>query len=247
MTSKDPVFTWQNTSTILQVMNTLLTSASASIFSSLTIFSTMRSARGRNMVWESFSSCAEMACTTNHSAQLVILQEQSWNVWNVSDCAPIPASPDSWLTKSSRDSSGQFYTRPYLPAKGRDAVVNILIIILIVYFLNYKWCTKATAVLVCRQIWTRKLLPAASSYTPPHERRPWRGESDTPRWAEPSSLPLRTASQPTPLFATDAKWDTESLQDVGKSCVCVDVCVLTAMHLSVEYSERLQWVVISGL
>ena len=38
----------------------LLTSASASILSSFTIFSTILSARGRNIVFERFSSCADI-------------------------------------------------------------------------------------------------------------------------------------------------------------------------------------------
>lgn len=179
----------QNPAKLIRATAILLTSASASILSSLTIFSTMRSARGRNMVWASFSSCAEMAWTT----ELMCHHQNKQNmqrIWNKKNLHT-PASPDSWPTRSNMDSWGQFYTRPFLPVEDEDEVT---IVALSLHYIHTLACLYWDA--------DPGLSPAASSCTPPHERKPWRGESDTPHWEEPFSQQLHTAWWPTQLWRT---------------------------------------------
>lgn len=55
----------------------------------------------------------------------------------------LPASPDSWQTRSNMDSWGRFYTRPFLPVKGEDAV-NIVSIY--IHLFNHQQSTNVTAV-----------------------------------------------------------------------------------------------------
>lgn len=68
--------------------------------------------------------------------------------------------------------------------------------------------------------------PAASSYTPPPGRKPWRGGSDTPRWGGPSSPQPRTALPPTQL------WMTGKVAKVLASLYC---CPFPCVHV---YSRR---------
>lgn len=113
------------------------TSASASIFSSLTIFSTIRSANGRNMVWESFSSCAEMAWNTYDMADvgemywwtlerqfytfiLICIDSSMICIAYASKKIVIPASPSSWPTRSNTGFWGRFYTAPFQPVRSAD-------------------------------------------------------------------------------------------------------------------------------
>lgn len=89
--------------------------------------------------------------------------------------------------------------------------------------------------------------PAASSYTPPHGHKPWRGGSGTPRWGGPSSPQPHTALPPTPLWMTGKLPNMLFFLYRTLFPFHVCACVLTTVHLSVQNSQGLERVVISGL
>lgn len=210
-------------------LQTILTSASASIFSSLTIFSTMRSARGKNMVWASFSSSAEMAYTQRGKK-----------------------TPTTLIHMKTKCSQGCADVWPYLHYQAHDRPE--IIRVLGNDFIQRHPSLESNVLLFSPSVSLRSdcamcsfitiVSPAASSCTPPHGRKPWRGGSGTPRWGGPSSPQPRIASPPAPLWMT-GKLPNCAVLPV--QCPVPPLCVLTTVHLSVQNSQCLERVVISGL
>lgn len=84
------------------------------------------SQRQEHSLGEFFVLCWDGLSSKPCSGHVIHQNESPSAMW---PSVAVPASPDSWQTRSSTDSWGQFYTRPCLPVKGEDAVVNILFII----------------------------------------------------------------------------------------------------------------------